>query len=84
MITCQEVVEYLMAYVNDELSPAERTAMEAHLKVCPACVTFLATYRQTLLYESAAFSRPELEQAMPEELIQAILAARKKGTENVE
>jgi len=79
MITCQEVVEYLMAYVNDELSPAERAAMDAHLKVCPACVAFLATYKETLLYESAAFSQPDLEEAMPEELIQAILKARKKN-----
>lgn len=79
MITCQEVVEYLMAYVNNELSPAERAAMDAHLNACPACVTFLATYKQTLLYESAAFSQPDLEHAMPEELIQVILAARKKN-----
>ncbi len=78
MITCQEVVEYLMAYVNDELSPAERTAMDAHLKVCPACVSFLETYQQTLIYEREAFSQPDLEEAIPEELIQAILTARKK------
>lgn len=82
MITCQEVVEYLMAYVNDELSPAERAAMDAHLKACAACMAFLATYRQTLLCEGAAFSQPDIEQAMPEELIQAILKARHEGQQS--
>jgi anti-sigma factor RsiW len=80
MITCQEVIEYLMAYVNNELSVDERQAMDAHLQVCPACVSFLKTYRQTLEFEATAFNQPEIEEAIPEDLIQAILSARKRNS----
>ena len=80
MITCQEVVEYLLAYVNGELSAEEHTAMDEHLGVCPECVAFLKTYEQTLLREQVAFDKhDELAEAMPEELVQAILAARLRG-----
>lgn len=83
MITCQEVVEHLMAYVNNELSVDERAAIDAHLNVCPECVTFLKTYEQTIHFELAAFDHPEplVEESIPESLVQAILAARAKKTE---
>ncbi len=83
MITCQEVVEHLMAYVNNELAVDERAALDAHLAVCPECVTFLKNYEQTIRFELAAFEHPEqiIEESIPESLIQAILAARAKKTE---
>lgn len=81
MIVCQEVVEFLMAYVNDELSVEDRAAMDAHLAVCPECVTFLKTYEQTIHCELAAFDLPDrlVEESIPESLVQAILAARAKN-----
>jgi anti-sigma factor RsiW len=83
MITCQEVIEYLMAYVNNELLSTEHAAIDAHLAVCPECVTFLKTYEQTMRCERAAFDHPEhnVETPIPESLVQAILAARVKQRE---
>lgn len=83
MITCQEVIEYLMAYVNNELPSTEHAAIDAHLAVCPECVTFLKTYEQTMRCERAAFDHPEhnAEPPIPESLVQAILAARVKQRE---
>ena len=83
MITCQEVVEHLMAYVNHELSVEDRAALDAHLAVCPECIAFLKNYEQTIRYELAAFDHPGpiLEQSLPESLVQAILAARAKKSE---
>lgn len=82
MITCQEVVEYLMAYVNNELAVEDRAAIDAHLAVCPECVTFLKTYQATIRCELVAFERREqiVEEAIPESLIQAILKLRAKKT----
>lgn len=83
MITCQEVIEYLMAYINNELSVDDRAAIDAHLAVCPECVTFLQTYEQTIRYELAAFEpgKQAIDESIPESLVQAILAARAKKTE---
>lgn len=80
MITCQEVVEHLMAYINNELSVDERAAVDAHLAVCPECAIFLKNYEATILYELTAFNHPEqmIEESIPESLVQAILAARVK------
>ncbi len=83
MITCEEVIEYLMAYINNELSVEDRAAIDAHLAVCPECVTFLQTYEQTIRYELGAFEdcKRGIDDAIPESLVQAILAARAKRTE---
>lgn len=34
---CQRVSPMLAAYHQNELSPAERAEVEAHLKICPHC-----------------------------------------------
>lgn len=83
MITCQEVIEDLMAYINNELSVESRAAIDAHLAVCPECIRFLQTYQHTLSCESAAFKldAPAIDEAIPESLAKAILAARAKRTE---
>jgi anti-sigma factor RsiW len=83
MITCEEVIESLLAYVNNELSIEDRAAVDAHLAVCPECVAFLKTYEQTIRCELSAFELPELsiEESIPESLVQAILARRTKKTE---
>jgi anti-sigma factor RsiW len=79
-MTCRELVDFIMDYLNGELPERERSEFEVHLAVCPPCVAYLASYRQTVTIARAA-SKPLGEEAvaeMPEELIQAILAARKK------
>lgn len=77
-LTCREVVEFLWRYEQDELSPAERAAFDAHLADCPCCGTYLSTYRETLALEHEAFSSPEAwaPDTVPEEMVRGILAAR--------
>ena len=76
MKTCKEVVEYLMSYLEGELSPAEREVFERHLAMCPPCVAYLRTYEATIKAgKQACCSNPALEH-VPDELIKAILAAR--------
>ena len=36
-VACHEAEQRLQAYVDRALTPAEVTAIEAHLEVCPPC-----------------------------------------------
>jgi anti-sigma factor RsiW len=47
--------ERLSAYLDRELPPVERAAVEAHLEVCPECAAFLAELRAV---DEAAVSLP--------------------------
>jgi len=41
---CQQVLEHLDAYVAEELDPATRTAVDAHLRACDQCTRFGGSY----------------------------------------
>jgi anti-sigma factor RsiW len=81
MMTCCRLLAFLMDYLDGGLSAAERAEFEAHLARCPPCVAYLQTYQDAILLCKSAHAEnnvPPLE-PMPEELVQAILAARAKG-----
>ena len=46
-LTCRELIEFLMQYVDGELPAAQLRAFERHLEICPSCVAYLAGYRAT-------------------------------------
>jgi anti-sigma factor RsiW len=77
-MTCREIVEFLMAYLSGELPAEQRTIFEEHLAECPACVNYLDNYRQTIQLSKMALCEPpeRLPQELPDDLVQAILAAR--------
>jgi len=79
-ITCREIAEFLDDYA-DAMLPAERRAMfERHLEFCGECETYLASYRRTITIGKLAFelSNERASTPPPEDLVRAILAARKK------
>lgn len=80
MISCRELIEFLMDYDSNELPPAQREEFERHLHACPPCVAFLNTYRKTVELERDAFGDCFCEKLgpLPEDLARAILAARNK------
>jgi anti-sigma factor RsiW len=76
-LSCREVIEFLAAYLDDELAPEERASFETHLSVCPYCVDYLATYRETIrLGKQTLAGGNEIPKEVPAELVDAILAAR--------
>jgi anti-sigma factor RsiW len=75
-ITCQELIDFIASYRDNELTPNQRAEFERHLSVCPSCVAYLETYEQTIALTQAAGDDPVPED-VPESLVQAILAARK-------
>jgi anti-sigma factor RsiW len=77
---CREVVEFLMEYLSGELQADQRLAFEEHLEACPECVAYVKSYEEAVKLGKAVFSHPDepVPDEVPEELVQAILAARRK------
>jgi anti-sigma factor RsiW len=78
-VTCRELTEFLMDYLDGVLPADEHRRLEEHLGECPDCVAYLHSYRQTArlgraLCDEAADAPPD---GMPEDLVRAILAARR-------
>jgi anti-sigma factor RsiW len=60
-VPCQELVELLTDYLDDAMSPALRSDVDAHLADCPGCQNAL----QHLLVTVAALREFEVEQLTP-------------------
>ncbi len=80
-MNCREFVDFLMDYLDGVLSAAQREIFEEHMDDCPACVTYLDTYRETVRLGREICPDPEgpVPDGVPEDLIQAILAARRES-----
>jgi anti-sigma factor RsiW len=78
-VTCRELVEFLMAYLDGELPEGQRAAFEEHLRLCPPCEVYLRTYEDTIrLGKGACRVEEELAEDAPDDLVRAILAARER------
>ena len=79
-MTCRELAEFLMDYLDGALPEDDRHRFEGHLGECPDCVAYLQSYRAAVrlgrsLCDEADDTPPA---GMPEELVRAILAARRE------
>lgn len=80
MMKCGEFVDFILAYLGEELPVEQRDEFRRHIGDCPPCLTYLDTYRESVEAGKMAYGDPEAECGdVPERLIQAILAARKKS-----
>jgi hypothetical protein len=82
-VSCREISEFLMAYLERELEGEQKAEFERHLKLCPPCVHYLDGYKETVELVRRC-GRSELDPnekkrhgRPPEGLIQAILAAKR-------
>ncbi len=80
-MTCKEFIEFLIDYVSGELPQSQQALFEEHLAVCQSCVAYLSNYRDTIELTKAALCGPDepLPGDVPEDLVAAVLAARKAG-----
>lgn len=78
-MTCRECSEFLSDYLEGELDAAARASFDHHLSLCPNCVTYLEQFAATIRAGKLAFADDEAggECSLPEELIRAILEARR-------
>lgn len=73
MMTCREILDYLVDYLDGTLSPAQRALFEEHLAICPGCVDYLHSYHHTVKCARAAAN---VRMDLPEEVVQAVLKIR--------
>lgn len=84
-MTCRELIEFLADYLEGELPADQRGLFDHHLAICPDCVVYLRTYRESIkLCKSAHTVEAErIYTSAPQELIDAILASQRgKPTES--
>jgi len=80
ILTCRELIDFIAAYLDGELAPTERERFEYHLSLCPQCVHYLESYRETQRLEQLACAADDAVPAdVPEDLVAAILAARTRS-----
>jgi predicted anti-sigma-YlaC factor YlaD len=80
-MNCREFVDFLMSYVEGELEDEPVRVFEEHMRLCPPCLTYLDTYKDAIRLGRMACADengPPPEDA-PEQLIQAILVARRSS-----
>jgi predicted anti-sigma-YlaC factor YlaD len=78
-LTCREVADFVAGYLADELGGQVRSLFEEHLAECPDCVAYLRSYADTIGATKDAYEVDAVEAGVPERLVRAILAARRKS-----
>ena len=78
-LTCQQLIDFIMSYLDGELPADQRTEFDRHMSACPSCVDYLKTYEKTVALAKSC-STEAIPEEVPESLVQAILEARKKST----
>jgi anti-sigma factor RsiW len=79
-MTCRELNDFVLDYLSSELPVPLRQAFDRHLDACVNCRMYLATYEATIEVQRLAFrADPAPEAPLPEDLVQAILAACESG-----
>ncbi len=80
MLTCRELEGFMVDYLEDTLPKGQRRKFDRHLRLCRDCRRYLEAYKRTITLSQAACQDPDapIPEDVPEELVQAILAARDK------
>lgn len=79
MITCRQFEEFLLDYLDGNLTAGQRRIFEFHMTICRECRDYLAAYRETVKLGKQVFDDPDapLPEEVPEDLVNAILAAQR-------
>jgi anti-sigma factor RsiW len=75
-VTCRELADFLLEYVEGGLAAEARQRFDAHLAICPDCVHYVQQYTDTIKAGRLAMA-DEVPPDVPDALVAAILAARR-------
>ena len=80
-MTCREFADFMMDYLSDGLPSGSRARFEYHLRLCSNCRKYLTSYEESVKLGKRAFDEDDaaLPPDVPEELVKAILAARRSA-----
>jgi predicted anti-sigma-YlaC factor YlaD len=81
MLTCKQLDEFLVDFLDGKLGFRQRLSMHMHLGLCRDCRDFLEEYRAASKLGRKVFTSDEQLEAVPEPLIQAVLANLAKGAD---
>jgi anti-sigma factor (TIGR02949 family) len=70
MMTCRELVELLLEFLDGELPEDRRLRLESHLALCEPCLKYLETYKVTIQLTRRLPDAPP-----PPELLERLKAA---------
>jgi anti-sigma factor RsiW len=78
-MNCRECTEFILRYLEGELTPDEQASFALHMSRCPPCERYLRQYKLTVEAGKTACSEAgsRLATDVPEELVRAILQSRK-------
>lgn len=79
MITCREFEDFVLAHLDGELNGRQQSMFDWHLRLCRECRDYLAAYQRARELGQAVLSASDnpLPEEVPEDLIRAVLDARK-------
>lgn len=80
LVTCREFIDFLMDYLSGDLPDDQRQEFDRHLGECPSCVAYMKTYKQAVEIGRSVLAPTDdpVPEDVPEDLLKAIFAARKK------
>ena len=81
-MTCRELTDFLLDHVEGALPPEVASDFEEHLAECSSCRAYLGNYAATIRLGRASAEEPDerVPPTVPEELVEAVLAARRRST----
>ena len=77
-LTCRELIDVLADYFGGDLGPRARSLFDRHVMQCPECVAYLRSYAETMRLAKDAHEVDRIPADVPDELVKAILEARKR------
>jgi len=78
MITCKEFENFVLSYLDGELSPTQSRVFRMHLLLCRECRDYLCAYERSVELSKLLLQEPRkpVLDEVPEDLIKAVLAAK--------
>ncbi len=77
MISCEDFEDFILDYLDGTLPSRQKFIFEMHMKLCRECREYLEAYRTSLELAKSTAQEEAPKQPVPEDLIAAVLAARK-------
>ena len=75
MITCQQVDQFLMDYLDGTLPRVQRIRFERHLRFCRDCRDYIRAYQASIRLSRQTLADPPIPAEPPADLVTAILDA---------